>query len=380
MIGTSGRQRIDMAFSRRRAARLTWAVAALAVLAGTLASAPAAARQHHRAGYSTNPTNPLAGVQWGVYKGGQDGVYPAYAAATGARHALLAKVALQPRARWYGSWLSTAEMREKLAMDIADEQADIGNPNVMVPMAFFRQFPGHERNRDIPWTMADRRAYRGFYDAAAAAIGDAHALIILEPDLPATLKGWRPDIRARLVTYAARKLSALPHTTIYLDAGASDWIKPEDQAALLDSAGIRYVRGFAESGTHYTSIGDNIERGRETLAELAKLGITGKHFVIDTSDNGRPFGFGEYYEKHPTGFFPNAEPCQSLTEHKCVTLGIPPTWRVATPRLNLSSRLTDLAKRLVDGYVWYNRPWLKNATVPFDLQRTLQMARTTPFQ
>jgi hypothetical protein len=360
-------------------ARLTGGAAACAVLIATLATAPAHAALH-RAGYAANPTNPLVGLPWGVYKGDQDGVYPAYAAASGTERALLAEVALQPRARWYGSWLSAADMQAKLSMEIAAEQADSGNPNVLVPMAFFRQFPGHERNRGIPWTLADRQAYRGFYDAAAAAIGNAHALIILEPDLPAILKGWRPDIRERLVTYAARTLSALPNTTIYLDAGASDWIKPADQAALLAASGVRYVRGFAESGTHYTSVPDNIVRGRETMAELAKLGITGKHFVIDTSDNGQPFGFGQYFQKHPNGFFPNAETCKSTTEHRCVTLGIPPTWRVADSRLHLSSKLTDVAERLVDGYVWYNRPWLENATYPFDLQRTLQMARTTPFQ
>lgn len=369
-----------MALSRQRslAASLV-AVVAVALLLATLLSAPDARSRGAGHGYPANPTNPLAGVQWGVYKGGQDGVYPAYAAARGAQRALLAKVALQPRARWYGSWLPTAEMRAKLNADIAAEQADTGNPDVLVPMAFFRQFPGHERNRGIPWTMADRQAYRTWYDAAASAIGSAHALIILEPDLPAILKGWRPDIRARLVTYAARTLAALPHTVIYLDGGASDWLKPELQAALLKSAGIRYVRGFTESGTHYTSVADNVERGRETLAELAKLGITGKHFVIDTSDNGRPFGFGEYYAKHPNGFFPNAEVCRTTTERKCVTLGIPPTWRVADPAWGLPARVTDVAKRLVDGYVWYNRPWLKNATVPFELNRTLQMARTTPF-
>jgi endoglucanase len=370
-----------MTFPARRSAasRPAIALAALGLLLASVTT-PSGVANAHSARHVANPTNPLAGVQWGVYKGGQDGVYPAYAAASGAERALLAKVALQPRARWYGSWLSTAEMRAKLNADIAAQRADTANPDVLVPVAFFRQFPGHERNRNIPWTVADRQAYRGWYDAAAAAIGAAHALIILEPDLPATLKGWRPDIRARLVTYAARTLAALPNTVIYLDGGASDWLKPDQQAALLKSAGVQYVRGFAENGTHYTSTADNIRRGRETLAALAKLGITGKHFVIDTSDNGRPFGFGEYYEKHPNGFFPNAEPCQTKTETKCVTLGIPPTWRVADPAWHLPSKLADVAKRLVDGYVWYNRPWLKNATVPFDLNRTLQMARTTPFQ
>ena len=370
-----------MAFTglRLAASRLASVAAALSLLIAAFNAAPAGAHAG-RAGYAANPTNPLAGVQWGVYKGGQDGVYPAYAAASGTDRALLAKVALQPRARWYGSWLSIQEVREKVREDIAAERADTGNPNVLVPMAFFRQFPGHERNRDIPWTMADRQAYRDWYAAAAHSIGSAHALIILEPDLPAILKGWRPDIRERLVTYAARTLAALPHTVIYLDSGASDWINPDDQAALLKGSGVKYVRGFALDGTHYTSVADNIVRGRETLAALAKLGITGKHFVIDTSDNGRPFGFGEYYEKHPNGFFPNAEPCLTKTETKCVTLGIPPTWRVADPAWHLRPRLADAAKRLVDGYVWYNRPWLKDCTAPFELQRTLQIARTTPFQ
>jgi hypothetical protein len=307
-------------------------------------------------------------------------VYPAFEAASGTERALLAKVALQPRARWYGSWIPTADVASLVHDDIAAEQQQAGNRNVLVPMALFRQFPGHERDKNIPWTMADRQAYRDWYTAVARGIGDAHALIILEPDLPVALNGWRPDIRFRLVNYAARTLAALPNTVIYLDAGASDWLKPDQQAALLKAAGVAHVRGFALDGTHYTPTADNIVRGRDTIAALARLGITGKHFVIDTSDNGHGFGYGEYYAKHPNGFFPNAEPCQSRTETKCVTLGIPPTWQVADPAWHFSVKVTTIAKQWVDGFVWYNRPWLTNATWPFDLQRTLQLARTTPFQ
>jgi hypothetical protein len=355
------------------------ALAGLAVLVATATVAPTRADARGTP-YRANPTNPLVGVPWGVYRGGQDGVYPAFEAASGTERALLAKVALQPRARWYGSWIPTADVASLVHDDIAAEQQQAGNRNVLVPMALFRQFPGHERDKNIPWTMADRQAYRDWYTAVARGIGDAHALIILEPDLPVALNGWRPDIRFRLVNYAARTLAALPNTVIYLDAGASDWLKPDQQAALLKAAGVAHVRGFALDGTHYTPTADNIVRGRDTIAALARLGITGKHFVIDTSDNGHGFGYGEYYAKHPNGFFPNAEPCQSRTETKCVTLGIPPTWQVADPAWHFSVKVTTIAKQWVDGFVWYNRPWLTNATWPFDLQRTLQLARTTPFQ
>ena len=361
------------------ATRIAIPMAGLALLAAALTTSSTVA--HARSvTYRANPTNPLVGVQWGVYKGGQDGAYPAFESSSGTERALLAKVALQPRARWYGSWIPTRDIRAKVHSEIAAEQADARNPNVMVPMALFRQFPGHERDKGIPWSAADQQNYRDWYNAVARGIGKAHALIILEPDLPVALKGWRPDIRLRLVNYAARTLAALPNTVIYIDGGASDWLKPYQQAALLKAAGVAHVRGFALDGTHYTPTSDNIRDGRAVVAALARHGIPGKHFVIDTSDNGAGFTFGEYYAKHPNGFFANAEPCQTKAEHRCVTLGIPPTTQVAEPAWHFSARVDDIAKRWVDAFVWYNRPWLTNATWPFDLRRTLQMARTTPFQ
>jgi hypothetical protein len=368
-----------MALSRPRLIT-AWLVAmvAAAALPVAVGASPVAARERS-AGYPANPTNPLVGQQWGVYKGGQDGVYPAFLAARGANRALLAKVALQPRARWYGSWIATRDIRARVHDEIAAMRQDAHNPNVLLPMALFRQFPGHERDKGIPWTLADQQAYRDWYAAVARGIGSAHALIILEPDLPVALKGWRPDIRLRLVNYAARTLAALPNTVIYIDAGASDWLTAGQQAALLKAAGVARVRGFALDGTHYTPTVDNIRRGRETVAALAKRGIPGKHFVIDTSDNGRGFTFGQYYARHPNGFFPNAEPCQSKADTRCVTLGIPPTWQVANPAWHFSAKVADIAERFVDAFVWYNRPWLTNATWPFDRQRTLQMARTTPY-
>src|SRR4051794_10090426 len=48
--------------------------------------------------------DPLSG-RWGVYTGSADGAYPAWKNASGTTKKLLAKVALQPRNRWYGHWV-----------------------------------------------------------------------------------------------------------------------------------------------------------------------------------------------------------------------------------------------------------------------------------
>jgi endoglucanase len=64
---------------------------------------------------------------------------------------------------------------------------------------------------------------------------------------------------------------------------------------------------------------------------------------------------------------------------RCVTLGIPPTVRVAADRWRLSERVRDLAAEHVDGFVWFGRPWLYRQADPFVMKRALTMARTTPW-
>jgi hypothetical protein len=62
-----------------------------------------------------------------------------------------------------------------------------------------------------------------------------------------------------------------------------------------------------------------------------------------------------------------------------VTLGIPPTSEVTNRRWRLPASVRRLAGRYVDAYLWIGRPWLVGQTDPFDLQRTLLLAASTPF-
>jgi hypothetical protein len=200
--------------------------------------------------------------------------------------------------------------------------------------------------------------------------------LVLQPDLPFALCApSRGVVALGLVAYAARELSALPHTTVYIDVGAADWPTLGQAAAMLARAGVRYARGFALDATHYDSTAHQVAFGAALAAALARKGIGGRHLVVNTAQNGRPFTHQQYHGPN----FDNAAVCATPASRRCATLGIPPTTDVASPRWGLSRRDRVTASRLVDAYLWIGRPWLYNQNDPFDLHRSLALARTTPF-
>ena len=157
----------------------------------------------------------------------------------------------------------------------------------------------------------------------------------------------------------------------------ADWLRddPAKAADILEPAGVAGVRGFALNSTHYSSTAREIRFGTRVVRELASRGIPDKHFVINTSSNGKPFAGYSYTGPN----FDNARVCGSLIDTECVTLGIPPTLDVANPEWGLTHRNNRRARRHVDAYLWFGRPWLYNQADPFDLQRALAITSTTPY-
>lgn len=320
--------------------------------------------------------NPLKGRTWGVYQGTADQAWQPYAQSTGANRALLAKIALRPKAKWFGAWIPNSAITKKVQDYVASSTG--GNPNTLVQMTVFRMVPWeHAACRRLP-TVAEQASYRQWIDRFAAGIGTAHVALILQPDGPFALcVPKRSTVSSSLISYAARTFSSLPHTSVYIDGGASDWPKddPAKAASFLVPAGVRYTRGFALNSTHYATTPAEIGFGTRLVAELAKRGAPGKHFVINTSSNGRGFIFGEAKGSHPD----NANVCATRTQVHCVTLGIPPTTDVASTRWGLSATRRAQAARYVDAYLWFGRPWLYMQADPFDMKRALALARTTPY-
>jgi hypothetical protein len=213
----------------------------------------------------------------GVYKGLGDQAWQPYVASRGTNRTLLAKIALRPKAKWFGGWISNAAIRDKVVDYIANSTG--GDPEVLVQMAVFRMVPWeHEACKRLP-TRAEQASYKQWVDRFAAGAGDAHVALILHPDGPFALcapGGSR--LPSQLIRYSARKFSALPNTSVYLDGGAADWPKdrPAESARFLLPAGIEYARGFALNSTHYSPTYKEIEFGHQTGRRARQPGCTGQ--------------------------------------------------------------------------------------------------------
>ncbi|MFJ3580904.1 glycoside hydrolase family 6 protein [Streptomyces sp. NPDC090127] len=175
----------------------------------------------------------------------------------------------------------------------------------------------------------DGQAYRAWVDSFASAIGDAPAIVVLEPDaLPHVVDGCTPaqhhDERYRLLSEAIDRLKRQPGTRVYLDAGNPAWIDdPGKLVEPLRRAGIARADGFSLNVSNFQT--DAAVKGfGATLSGL----LGGAHFTVDTSRNGDGPLPGDREEAwcNPPGR----------------ALGVPPTDRTGDAR--------------VDAYLWIKRP------------------------
>jgi endoglucanase len=341
-------------------------------LAGLVAPAPALAGVANAGLAAHGARNPLSGMPWGTYR--NDDTDPSNDAPSAyfnttrdlAVRGTLARILSQPRFRWFGAWnpLHTSHggsvwgIRKAVRKYIRTVTG--GNRNVGVQIAVFRLVPFERAAcRRLP-TPSERRGYKRWIGQLAKGIGRTRTTLVLQPDMPFTLclpGGSRAHMR--LINWTARRLNRLRHTTVYIDAGAADWIRAGRIAAMLDHSGIRRVRGFALNITHYDSTRREIAYGKKVLRLLARRGIHHKHFIVSTAMNGRPF----ISYKHRRTFHESIV-CGHSGARKCATLGRPPT--------------TNTGSRAVDAFLWIGRPWLANTRVR-GLPETLRLIRTSPF-
>ena len=139
------------------------------------------------------------------------------------------------------------------------------------------------RNGDSP---AQQQSYHDFIEGFAQGIGSYPAVLFLEEDSLITTPCLTPGglaIRMNELQDAINILTAdCPHLVIYLDAGAADALHASDAARLLERAGVAKIQGFFLNSTHYDWTSKEIRYG-EKISRMTG----GKHFVVNTGDNGR---------------------------------------------------------------------------------------------
>jgi endoglucanase len=325
-------------------------------------AAPAAQAGVANAGLPGAGSNPIANMTWGVPSNDDLGI--AYQSASGAHKALLAPIALKPRAMWLGYWVPTAQVRAITAATVL--ASEHGNPNTLTAFATFLLNPWEKKAAHGSWNVGADEAW---YRAMAAGIGSARAMVIVQADLPYahTTTSTAPG---RIDTYAARVLSAGVHTTVYIDGGTEGWYNAQQDASLLVANGIRYARGFSLNDTDYDTTAIDDVFGAKVIADLNRMGVKGKHFIVDTDENGQSYGPAEL---RPGTRINLAPICHGRFQTVCQRTGIPPTTNVASSRWELGAAASKAAKLYADGYVWSGRPWDIDAG-PFVLQYALWLA------
>jgi len=156
----------------------------------------------------------------------------------------------------------------------------------------------------------------------AAGMKRRPSVVILEPDgvplidcLPLRLA----DERYVLMREAAELLTR-SGAWVYVDAGNGNWKPPDEIGRRLTRAGIEIAQGFSLNVSNFHGTQTNISYG-ERLSRI----VGGKHFVIDTSRNGR-------------GAAVVREWCNARNQ----ALGAPPT--------------TSTGHALVDAFLWVKTP------------------------
>ncbi len=193
--------------------------------------------------------------------------------------AQIAKIARQPQAEWLGGWLP--DVRTYARWWINSKLRPSG------ATAFFVVYNLPQRDCSGHYSAGgagEAAAYRRWVDAVAQGIGDYPAIVVVEPDgVPDTncLGPAARRTRLGLISYATRTLASLPHTSVYIDAGRSNWRSVKDTVPLLRAAGVAQARGFALDVTGYATTRAELRYGHAIGRALG-----GKHFVISTSRNG----------------------------------------------------------------------------------------------
>ena len=191
--------------------------------------------------------------------------------------ALLRRIADQPSAVWLGAW--SGDVRSTVDGIVSRASSARAVPVLVAYNIPYRDCGLHSRGG-----AGGGDDYRRWIVELARGLRNRPSVVILEPDaipaadcLPARLRDERYVLMRDAVDVLTRA-----GASVYVDAGNSRWKQPSDMASRLTGAGISGAAGFALNVSNYQPTNATVAYGNQ----LSRL-VGGKHYVIDTSRNGR---------------------------------------------------------------------------------------------
>ncbi|HET7462876.1 MAG TPA: glycoside hydrolase family 6 protein [Longimicrobium sp.] len=191
--------------------------------------------------------------------------------------ALLRLIAEQPQAIWIGDWVRDPRR------EVDARMSQITGAGAL-PVFVVYNIPHRDCGLYSAGGARSGDDYRRWVIGFSQGLGRRAAVVILEPDgLPSLdcLPARFQDERYVLLREAVQTLRA-GGAAVYIDAGNANWKQPPVMADRLRKAGIDLATGFSLNVSNFHGEQPNIAYG----TQLSRL-VGGKHFVIDTSRNGR---------------------------------------------------------------------------------------------
>jgi len=191
-------------------------------------------------------------------------------------HPELHALAEQPTFNWIGETTAPRTVGSWV-------RAAAGTP---VPLVLYA-IPDRDLGGHSAGGFADTADYLAWVGAVAHHIGDAPVMIVVEPDALGLSGQMSPAAHAERLRTLRIAVDILkqnsPQARVYLDA--SMWMSPAATADLLRRANVGTADGFSLNVANHADDESALEYGNEVSAMTG-----GKHFIVDSSRNGRGSG------------------------------------------------------------------------------------------
>ena len=267
---------------KKMRARTAWYAASAAIVAAACGDLTAATvpPTDEPVNSSASSANPLASFTFYIDQASKARkTADAWRATRPADADQMEKIASQPMAKWFGSWISPSSIRNDVALAVS---AITGSGSVPVFVAY--NIPQRDCGGLSGRNQLTVDEYRTWIAEFARGLGQSPAVVVLEPDALANM-GCLSDADQRtrldLLKYAVDQLNRDGEARVYLDAGHARWQPAATMATRLAAAGIASAAGFSLNVSNFVSDADNVAFGEQ----LSKL-VGGKHFIIDSGRNG----------------------------------------------------------------------------------------------